>query len=167
MRPVFRRCRETAKCLRFLQKLWANELTWSACECCPIEHAQLSCWQFWQILQVEVDYFGYYRGIPKEKKCREKYFKWIKKYKLKNYCHFIFNWQSKLPETPADLFPKFSKQSELVWFVYAWVMSFGQGVEFWNWCWMLKCVFTFLFTPWLKRRTSRSAIFIKKSPNLF
>ena len=42
---------------------------------------------------------------------------------------------------------------------YVSIMPFGQGVKFWNWCPMSKCFFTFLFTPWSKRKTNCSAIF--------
>ena len=48
-------------------------------------------------------------------------------------------------------------------------MSFGQVVEFWNWCWILKSLFTCFIFCWIKKKDKQIALqyLLLKPPNLF
>ena len=49
--------------------------------------------------------------------------------------------------------------------IKVWIMSFGRVMEYWNWRWILKCLFTFCF--FYVGSKNSSASFLMKSPDLF
>ena len=34
-------------------------------------------------------------------------------------------------------------------FTFVWIMQFGRVVEYWNYCWILKCLYTFFVFWWI------------------